>query len=286
MTSEADLTLTFLQQQPEKAARILEDLSNADVAAFFVTVPARVSAPVAGHMANWKAAAIMEQLEGTAAAGILVNLPYDDMLSVARALHEEKRRTILEALPARTANQVRASMDYPEGTVGALMDPSAPIFAQDATAGSALQFLRQRHDASLHHIFIHDEAKKFSGAVSIAALLAAAPNTALAELSDATTQPLSNRATMAAVANESAWDTMPMRPVIGRQNTLIGGLSRTVLRHSMAKASDTRPGAGPSSIAAEIFGMYIHTCQGMFGILSKSGGVHVSDTSGGATHDR
>lgn len=287
MTDAAGLTHAFLQQQPAKAADILEELSNSDVAAFLATAPARIVAPAVCYMANWKAAAVMEQLPPASAATLLASLDYDDRLSIARTIEQQKLDAILGELPAKTANQIKASMQYPEGTVGALMDPSAPALSQDTTAERALQYVRQNQTSGLTHLFIQDDDKKFAGAVAIAPLFAAPLQSQLSSLADKSVIPLSNRAALSAILPDPEWDDMPTRPVIGRNGTLTGGLSRSVVRHHLTKGAAGPSAAGSSvSMASHVLGMYVLTCQGLLGLLPQdSEGISTSHPSE-TNHDR
>ena len=286
MTKRFDLTLSFLQREPADAAATLEDLPPEDVAELLAIAPARIAAPAVAQMASWRAASVLERMPSDKAAGLVNNLPYDDALGAVRAMKNETREQLLESSGTRIADHIRRSLRYPEGTVGSLMDPSAPIFAGDVTVESARRYLSQDRGGAHHHVFVHGPDRQFIGAVAVGRLIHAHTQQCLADFAEGRDIALASSAALAAVAHDPAWDEYPMRPVVGRQQQLIGGLQRRILRHATTKPIQIRRGAGPASIAAHIFTMYVHTCQGMAAVLLQSGASAPRATGRSADNDR
>jgi Mg/Co/Ni transporter MgtE len=275
-----DLTLSFLQHRPRRAARVLDELEADDVAAFLETAPKRIAGPAVGFMLRWRGAACLALLPADQAAGLIESMDYYDAIGLLRETVVAMRPAILDELPHDLARKIEASLRYPEGTVGSLMNPSAPLFAQDASVDDALYFVRDRRGSNLAHVFLHNAQGRFAGAVAIAALLRAGPNTKLEALADRSVSPISSRAALASMAKDSGWDDYPMRPVIGSRHILIGSLSRIVLRRALTQHKPAPLHHQVPGLVASVVTMYLDSFQGLLRFIVQPA------TSGEATDDR
>jgi len=286
MAKPSELTLSFVQRWPQHAARVLEELNSDDVAAFVSAIPKRVAGPAAGHMLRWRAAKCIELLSPDQAAGLIENMDYYDAVGLLQVTARNKRDAVLAELSRSLANRIRASLRYPEGTVGALMDPSVPIFAQDATADQALRYVKEWHRTDISHVFLRGGQGSFHGAVRIAALVRAAGKADLASIADRKVVPISNRATLVSITQDSEWDDYPMRPVVGTKRRLLGGLSRSALRHSMNRLAPTRTQLEPTALVANAMTVYLHSCRNLFGFAAQLPGASNARAGTGAVHGR
>jgi magnesium transporter len=286
MSSLSELTLSFLRQRPQQAAAVLDDLESADVAAFVADIPHRIAGPAVGHMLRWRAAACFEHLAPDQAAGLIENMDYYDAVGLMKEVEPETRRAVLAELSRALAQKIEASLRYPEGTVGTLMDAAAPIFSLDATVEQALRYVRQRRFADISHVFVHGAQGRFEGSVSVAALVRAAEDSKLASLVRRQVSPISNRATLTSIAHDPEWDDYPMRPVVGTRQALVGGLSRSVLRRRLSQPASARMRLEPAGLLANMFEMYLYTFQGLVELAAKPTDLEAPFTGDGGGHDR
>lgn len=264
-----DLTLSFLQNKPRRAARVLDELEPADVAAFLATTPKRIAGPAVGAMLRWRGAACLVLLSADQAAGVIESMDFYDAIGLLRETDGAARRDILDQLPREVARKINASLRYPEGTVGSLMNPSAPIFAQDASVDDALHFVRQKQHSNLAHVFVHDARGRFAGAVSLAALVRAGPRVRLETLTDKSARSVSSRATLASVAQDSAWDDYPVRPVIGSRHFLLGGISHSVLRRALNQNQPVPVQQQAMGLFASVVTTYLDSFQELWRLLMQ-----------------
>lgn len=270
MSSPADLTLAFLERQPQSAARVLEDLDPEDAAAFLETVPGRLAGPVVGLMASWAAARSVELLAPDRAAGLIRNVSYQDAAILMRFVARARIEPILDQLPKGLARDFRASLSYPEGSVGAWMDHTVPVLAQDRTVSDGLKFAAQRRGRRDLHIFVVGEKRQFLGAVSVSDLLCASPEASLSDIMDRDIQALSNRASLASVADAPGWDRYLVLPVVGRRRNVLGGLPKDSLRKGLSEERAMDPRHAGDSILAHLFENYLVTCSGLLQLAAHS----------------
>ncbi len=271
MASPAGLTLAFLRRQPRAAARAIEEIDSADGAAFLSTVPARICGPVVAAMAPWTAARCLERLEPETASAVIRAMPYQDGTTVLRLIAKDRIGAILEQLPKRLARDFTTSLTYPKASVGAWMDHGVPAFTAERKVAEALKSLRRGHAGSLSHAFVIDAGRHFIGVVSLGSLLRAAAETPLGEIMDGSVRPLSNRATLASVANLPRWDDYSVLPVIGRRKQLLGGLTRSALRNGLGAEAELAPVLNPDSMAGNLFIDYLVVCSGLLRLALQPG---------------
>jgi Mg/Co/Ni transporter MgtE len=267
MADNPDLTLAFLAHAPQSAAQVLEEIEPEQAAAFLEDIPARIAAMAVGYMSSWTGARCIERLTPPRAAAILTNLQFHDCAGLVRLVAMPRRNAILENLPGRLARRLRNALTYPAGSVGAWIDPEIPAFAVTATVGDALRYLETAGVAS--HVFLHTEdGGRFAGSIPVTTLMRSRAGRVLSELPVSRDRPLSSRAMLASVAFLEEWDEFLMLPVIGRQQSMVGGLSRASLRKGMHEYRNTRE-LIPGTITGQLLSALATTCSGLLHLVAN-----------------
>ena len=268
MPEHPRLTLAFLAHAPGSAAQVLEGIEPEQAAAFLNDVPARIAAPVVSCMSSWTAARSIARLPPHSAAAVLHNMHFHDAAGIVRLIGSGRRAAILDALPARLSKRLHNALTYPAGSVGAWIDPEIPAFAETASVADVFRYLSNVHVAS--HLFLHhEEDGRFTGAIPVTTLMKSAGSRALSELPIRRIRPLSSRATLSSVAFLDEWDEFLMLPVVGRRQTVVGGLSRAAMRRGMHEHRTTRD-LVPGSVAGHMLAAFATTCAGLLRIATKA----------------
>jgi magnesium transporter len=157
----------------------------------------------------------VESLETDEIAAIADDLPADVVDEVQQALTSEERA------------QLRASMSYPDGSVGALMDFEQITIREDVTLEVVLRYLR-RFDALPDHtdqVFVVDRHEVLKGAVPLDALLLNEPEVEVASVmkTDLLTLSPLDEASEAAQAFERY--NLVSAPVVDEAGRLVGRLT-------------------------------------------------------------
>lgn len=268
MPEHPRLTLAFLAHAPESAAQVLEEIDAEQAAAFLAEVPARIAAPVIGSMSSWTAARLVAHLAPERAAAVLHNLHFHDTAGIVRLIESERAAAVLDALPGRLSKRLHNALTYPAGSVGAWIDPEIPAFADTASVADTFRYLSNVPLAS--HLFLHDEEDgRFAGAIPVTALMKSDGARPLAELPISRVRPLSSRATLSSVAFLDEWDEFLMLPVVGRKQTVVGGLSRAGLRKGLHEHRTARE-LVPGSMASHVLAAFATTCVGLARIAAQT----------------
>lgn len=276
MTELPDLTLAYLQQRPESAARALDGMTAADAAEVLRRVPARVSAPVVAAMSAVSAARCAAELPAAAAAALCAVLSWPDAAALLRRLEERAREAVLAELPGKMARRLRRSLEYGDDVVGAWIELDVPAILDDRDVGEALQLLAQLPVHSGSELFITDAAQRCSGTVPLAALLNSAPTVPLAALARSDIQPLLDNASLASVADNPGWELATILPVVSHRGLLLGGLNRRTLQKAIGNAGPASQ-VSRASLPAEMLKAYLRSGEGLLrlllqGTFEKGGG--------------
>lgn len=265
------LATAFAENEPEAAARALEEMPSEDAALFLAELTPSDAAPVVDVMSAGAAARRLALLEPKLAATFLEAVGSRGCVSILRVCAPEPRRAILSELPPRLVQHFRRSLAYTLDTVGAWIEYDVPTLPAHRTAGEALQVLRQRAKREDCAVFVLRSAQAYGGTVTLAALLLAAPDTLLSRLTDRGLRPLSDAADVDDIKDLDDWDYWAMLPVTAPDGHLLGGLSRAGLRRALNSVLP-QPGASqPESLLAHLFTAYLHTGADLIRLLLGRG---------------
>jgi magnesium transporter len=103
--------------------------------------------------------------------------------SVLRAMPDERRSAVLHATQPERAQVWRRNLDYPENTIGSLMEPPLGVLHPDTTVEEAINELRELvKRAFITYLFVTDESERLVGVVAMRELLLAERSQRLEEI--------------------------------------------------------------------------------------------------------
>lgn len=266
MAELPELTLAYLQQRPESAARALEGLLAGDAAEVLRRVPARIAATVVGAMSSARAAHCTAELPADAAGALCAALSWPDAAALLRRLDGQARERVLAELPEKTARRFHRSLAYPDDVVGAWVEFDVPAILDRREVDDAAQVLTQFPAFSDSHFFLTDAAQRFTGMVPLAALLSSASTASLAALAQSGVQPLRDAASLASVTESPGWELATILPVINHRGELLGGLTRRILGKALKQAGPHSRDAG-ASLPAEMLRAYLKSGEGLLRLV-------------------
>lgn len=228
MADARELTLAFVENHPEDAARVLERLPLDNTAAFLESLPIRLGALVIRQMLAPHAARCIETLPLEVAAGIVSSLGIQSGAAVLRYLAPVRRERIIEQLHTAGTMGLRLVLGYPEDTVGAKMDPQAPAFVPDTLVSVAMDRLREG-DAQIAYVYVINPDHRLQGIVSLDVLLRAGSKLALSQIMQPATFSLPAHASVAAVQRHPGWNRFHRLPVVEHNDRFVGALDHKLL---------------------------------------------------------
>lgn len=228
------LALGFISRHPGDAARTLEPMEAGELGTFLAELPAREAASVMSHLLPQTAARCLSGLAAGTAAAIIDQLDADLAAMLLRRAELNARSAILAAVPAARAAALRLVIRFPDAVVGSVMDPEVPVVREDMLVKDAIAAIQVHGGRSTHYLFVIDRNKQLSGSVDFKKLLVADHDTPIHDLAQKPDYVFAARASLSSVRDHPAWQHLRSVPVVDRNGTFLGAVSRDCADEAVA----------------------------------------------------
>ncbi|GJL54859.1 MAG: magnesium transporter MgtE [Nitrospirales bacterium] len=153
----------FISQYPEEVAHLFETYPVDEVLEVLHGTSGHDTAKILSAMTPSVAAEILGDMPGEMLQETLLQVEPSVAATLLRRLSEDQRHTVLEALPKTVSTEIDAFLEYPEDSVGLLMDPRFFALPQDIHVEEAISQIRTRAPRDLHEIYIIDRSQVLTG---------------------------------------------------------------------------------------------------------------------------
>jgi len=236
------LSVSFVEGHPTEAARVLEALAAVDGAEFLSALPPKLAVPVVRHLRPAYCTRLFEHLSDEQIGRLLHLMGPQEVSQLLQRVPVVRQTQLITHLPVATAIAVRLLIGYPKGTCGAVMDPSPFMVSPDASAGEALEQLRQFAGDPGDCIFVCDSQRRLLGVMEIAELVRSSPGESVANVMRVPEHTVSALGSVASTARHAGWERFHILPVLERDNRLVGAAHRrVVLRHLSSGVVSSEP---------------------------------------------
>jgi len=184
--AEHGLADWVLTEHPEEAARLIETSDDAETAELLAATRPEAAIAVVRRITPDRAARVIALLSEELRRKVLGSLNQNRSAAILARLSPEERDLCLKQLDETLASELRALMEYPAETAGALMDPRSTSFRPDATRRDVVRRLRRFRDRRVQDVFLVDEDGRLVGSVPLETIVLADEGSQLADLVTAT----------------------------------------------------------------------------------------------------
>ncbi len=276
MIAEARLARGFIESHPERAAMTLEQESYEQASAVLRAVPVRAAAGVLREM-NIPFAAdclvlLVQQNYTAAVSAIVAALTMDDAAAIVRAIPLEHRDALLQTLPDELRDLLLRILPFPDGTAGAVMDPSVFRLPDDVLVVDArARLLRAARDL-LYYVYVVDREQHLVGVLDIPELMSARARDPVSTVMHRDVDRVSVFTPVSVVRDHPGWHAYHAMPVVDDDDRLLGAIRYQTLRRLEREAAGrgTEPSKMTSGALAELF--QLGTSGFVAGIAATAGG--------------
>jgi len=261
MSEVTALTVAFAENHPDEIATFLAHRPAMEMLQFVAELPDAVAAAVVGRLAQGTAIIVLEAADQNQISRWMASAAPEDALNILLHIPETRRPDVLAAIRDR---KLRRNLErlilYPDRTVGALANPSAPRLTDSTTVGEAIRLLRAGHSAEQEPVWIVDNHGRLRGLLDLGRLLNARSERTLLEDCLVPLIPLRAETSLPAANDAREWLTYSTLPVVDRDHHLLGALSRQRLLGKLTTAGQERGLADGLSVLAAGYFRFMAIC--------------------------
>lgn len=230
MKAARQLADAFFEHHPTEAAGTLEEASRAEIGMLLSEMDSSCAAPVVAAMDQAVAAHVVGAMDPGVAARIVQALPPHAAGMLLRRVTPRVRSAVLQQLPSRDASRVAAMLHYPEGSAGALLDPSVQTAPPDLTAEAMMERLRTVGGTMHFYLYVVDRRGVLIGVATLRELIGAPPHALVGAIANRRIATLPATARHAAIVTHPAWQDLRALPVVDREGRFLG-----IVRHQTVR---------------------------------------------------
>jgi len=238
MRADLSVATRFIEDHPEEAAQVLEQLSFADAAALLAELDAEQGARVVARLSAALAVDCLRSLPDRLVAAVLAELPIDLGARILMRAGGETRDSWLAGLTPERAEFLRRKLRYPPGTAGALVDPLVLALPEDLSVGEAQKQLRRSAERAYYYLYVVDRDQRLVGALDIRELMLAEAKDTLGAVMHRDVERVSAHADLAGVMAHPAWRDLDALPVVDAGGVFFGIIRHRMLRQITGPAGD------------------------------------------------
>jgi len=174
------------EMHPSDLAEILEDLAPAEREAVFTSLDEEVAAEALEEVEPRLQKALLEKLDEERIADIVEEMDPGAAADLLGELSEEQSDAILEEMEPEERQEVSELLEFDEDSAAGCMTTDFVYLGLDATVAQAVQALRSfdGDPESVTEIYLLDEKRMLRGAITLARLVMAQPESRLSVLTE------------------------------------------------------------------------------------------------------
>ena len=175
------------EMHPSDLADILEDLSPAEREVIFTSLDEDVAAETLEEVEPRLQKSLLEKLDEERIADIVEEMDPGAAADLLAELPEEQSDAILEEMEPEERQEVEELLEFDEKSAAGSMTTDFVALARDATVAQAVEALRafDGDPESVTEIYLLDEKRVLRGAIPLARLVMAQPETRISTLTEA-----------------------------------------------------------------------------------------------------
>jgi magnesium transporter len=169
---------------PSDLADIIEELGKNTSTNVFSALDEEKAADVLEELEKETQIHIIESLPIEKVADVLEKMPADEVADILDGLEDEKAESLLNEMEAESSQEVREILEYPDRTVGSLMNTEVLSFNENKTVEEIISELRslQPEADELYNLFVTDNKEELVATFSLRDLVVSQPNVTLKQI--------------------------------------------------------------------------------------------------------
>jgi magnesium transporter len=267
------LSLHFIENHPQDAARVLEKFEPELLAKYLEHVPVKVSANLLRNVIPSVAVECLTSMEPARSAKILEQFSIERASSILRRMKINIRNDLIKIMSPIFANMIRLVLRYPNGTVGQLMTPKVYTVNQNMLIKDILETLQGMTGQLQNLIYVINNEQRLVGVVDVRDVITLDSKAPVKTVMRDPGLTISARASLDSVKDYNEWRYTEILPVVDHMGMFIGVLKRGVLLDTLARdRNNTNQKDEIAGAALAIAELFWDACANMLAPETKNTG--------------
>lgn len=264
--SHLQLTLHFLNEEPEAAARKLELLPANQAASVLQEATLSTADRVLRKMLPSASAKLFPLFSQVQCLRLVEAMNLSDLAAILRYMDAPEQKQLLQPLPLRKQALCKMLISYPEYSIGSIVETDMLVVDNHLDVKDTLVRLRRKSFSYLQTIYVVNQARQLSGQVFIGDLLHSNPANLISTLMTPVEHSINAAFDLLSAYELDLWRNQDTAPVINRKYEFIGVVHFHRLRHFMSRKYIDKETS--QSVSADMLEAYSDTIISMADLFS------------------
>lgn len=236
---KVSLALSFIAEDPEAAAKILEQSKIHEVADFLENLPLDYQYQVMKQLLPSFAARLCLELGSERAAATLTDLRAEKLAKILRLMPKDEASKVLNNLPRKQREACRLILKYPIRVVGAWMQADTTAITVEMSVAEAIQSLQEQQEFDESgHLYVTDRDSTLQGKISFIRLFKSRSNVSIKDVMDRNAPHISVHMLIENAQALSAWSETNTLAVVDKDLHLQGSIHCSDIRKALSQSKD------------------------------------------------
>lgn len=237
--NKLSLALSFINTEPQAAAKILEQSSVNDVAQFMDSLPLDYQNQVIEQLLPGYAARLCLHMGHTKAAAILSDLDATSIAKIIRLMPKVEAESILAKIPKKRRESSALLLKYSIRLVGAWMQPHIHAVSVEMSVKEVMHYLQSEFEGQIsEYIYIIDRNAKLEGRLSYLRLLKANGSIKVSDIMEREVPHVSVNMLLENALELSHWSETDVLAVVDKNSSLHGLIRHADIRNALAQSKN------------------------------------------------
>jgi magnesium transporter len=252
-----------MTQHPQDTAVLLESLPPSLSARLLMDIPPKNAKNVLEYMGSTLAAESFMALTQEAAASLLEQVELDFSSIILRRCSKSFRENMLKQVSSSKRAKLEALLEYPKGTAGYMMDPSALTFPEDISVREAIEQYKNTNLTSIYYLYVVDRNEHLKGILSLRKLLEAASEMLLSDLILPIIETVLDSEGQSEILEHTGWRKYHALPVTDKKGKFLGIIKHETFQKLLVESYGEKP-LRQTRVASSLGELFLLGASGIF----------------------
>jgi Mg/Co/Ni transporter MgtE len=250
MDTDTIIIEQFIQDHGEEAARTLEKLEPAELAAFFSDSSAKIAFEVMPKMNPHLISTVIERMEIERSAKIFESMDTQYALLLIRMMKNDLSKKILDLMTPEKSSILTRLLKYYEYSVGSFADPMVLTLTEKMTVKEAREEVKRHKKRVQPNLFVLNTDRKLAGVINLSDLISEDPKKEISSIMDTKINALPPETPIQSLLNHQDWKDLYALPVVDNASMFLGIIKLETIRSILTPSEERKERLSEDTVSA------------------------------------